>query len=205
MKSNLTPKQKNFLDFIVNFTRRNGYSPSQEEIRQHFDFRSLGHVQHFIIQLRRKGFLEGEIGATRGLGVVLDESPKPAETEVALLGKVAAGKPLESSFNQEFLPVPLTMLKKKGDYFALQVQGDSMIDEGIHDGDYLVLRKQNRAENGQIVVAYIDGGATVKTFYSKSSGVELRPANPKHKILYVEEGQDFRIEGVLSGLLRLYS
>jgi repressor LexA len=197
MNKNLTPKQKKILDFILNYTRRHGFSPTQEEIRRHFDFRSLGHVQHFVVQLKRKGFLQGESGATRGLGGT------SAEGAIPLLGRVAAGRPIESSIHNETVDVPALMMKKKGEYFALEVKGDSMIDEGIFEGDYLVLRKQARAENGQIVVASVDGGATVKRFVPKEEHIELHPANAQHKPLIVSSDQNLHIEGLLCGVIRV--
>jgi repressor LexA len=118
---------------------------------------------------------------------------------------VAAGRPIESSFHQEFFEVPRAMLKKQGDYFALKVEGDSMVDEGIFDGDFLIVKKQVDAENGQIVVAYVEGGATVKKFFNKKNHIELHPANPKYSVMRVEAEKDFRIEGLLCGVLRVFS
>jgi repressor LexA len=192
----ITPKQKKILDFILDFRVQNGFSPSQQEIADQFGYRSLGTVQDFIIRLQGNGYLEKSWNAKRGIKVSTPERALP------LLGKVAAGLPVEVLFHQEQIEVPARMIRKSGEYYALQVKGDSMRDEGILDRDTIVVRKQSTAENGQKVVAIIDNGATIKTYYRSDGRVELKPANENFQTIQVDPSSSFRIEGIFAGLLR---
>ena len=196
----LTPKQKEVLEYITACSRANQYAPSQQEIAKHFGFSSLGTVQHYLNQLESQGYLQKTWNAKRGMKV------KPArhveETSLPLLGRVAAGRPIEAVLSNETIEVPFSLRKGRGDYFALQVKGDSMIEEGILDGDYVIIRKKDDAINGQTVVALIDGEATIKKFYQTKGRIELHPANPAYKPLIVDPSSNFKIEGVLSGVIR---
>ncbi len=198
----LTPKQKEVHDFISGFTAEKGYAPSQQEIARHFGFKSLGTVQNYLVRLERQGLLRKTWNARRGAKVVRAQSATEA-VPLPLLGRVAAGRPIEAIQTMETLEVPSSMLKS-GDHFVLRITGDSMIEDGILDGDYVVIRQQSFATNGQTVVALIRNEATIKRFYRKGGKVELRPANAKYQPLVVEslvEG-DFKIEGVMVGLIR---
>ena len=121
---------------------------------------------------------------------------------IPLLGKVAAGQPIEHRKHQERIEVPLSMLKGAGPYFALQVSGDSMMGEGIWDGDYVVIRQQETANNGDIVVAEIGDEATIKRIYKKKNTIELHSANPKYKPIIVNEHTPLKIAGIYRGLIR---
>src|SRR6056297_1074692 len=156
--SPLTPKQKKVLDFIQTHQEQEGYSPSQQEIARAFGFRSLGTVQNYLVRLEREGVLSRTWNARRGMAVL---RPASAGLELPLAGTVAAGKPIEAVQTPDTLEVPPSMVGG-GEHFVLRVQGDSMIGDGILDGDYVVVRKQQTADNGQTVVALIDGEATVK-------------------------------------------
>ena len=192
----LTPKQKRILEFIAQFTTQNGYAPSQHEMAREFRYKSLGSIQAFLIQLQNKGYLEKSWNARRGIKVRGQGSSLP------LFGKVAAGSPIEHLLHHEFIDVPAKMIKKSGEYYTLQVKGDSMKDEGILDGDYVVIRKQATAENGQKVIAMIDNGATIKTYFKRKDLLELRPANEKFDPILVGSSSQFRIEGIFVGLVR---
>lgn len=192
----LTPKQKQVLDFITNYIRQNDYSPSQQEIAKNFGFRSLGTVQHYLTQLSEQGYLEKSWNARRGV------KPQEAENRIALVGKVAAGAPIEAMIDNESVEVPRSMVSKGGNYFSLIVEGDSMVEDGILDGDFVIVRKQETAHNGQTVVALLDNEATIKRYYRKKGKVELHPANPSYKPIPVKNKQSFRIEGVLIGVIR---
>lgn len=197
--SPLTPKQKRILDFIQEYERQTGCSPSQQEIASAFGFRSLGTVQNYLVRLEREGLLAREWNARRGLRV---QTPAPPGTvELPLAGMVAAGKPIEALETPGNIEVPSSMLGA-GDNFVLQVQGNSMVGDGILDGDYVVVRKQATAENGRTVVALIAGEATVKRFYRKNHHIELHPANPTMQPLLIEDEESFRIEGVVVGVIR---
>ena len=209
-QTHLTPKQKEVLDFIQSFSDEHGYAPSQQEIARHFGFKSLGTVQNYLVRLEKQGILRKTLNARRGAQIV-SPPPKPDTTHgsgtvpLPLLGKVAAGRPIEAVLSGETLDVPASLLKS-GDHFVLRVSGDSMIEDGILNGDYVVIRKQAGASNGQTVVALVGNEATIKRFYRRGSSVELHPANPAYQPLILESltdvGREFKIEGVLVGLIR---
>ncbi len=193
---NLTENQKNVLDFLKNYQERYGFPPTYEVIAKHFGFSGKSSVQHYIDALIAKGYLTKERYLSHGL--VLHEEGNL----IPLLGKVAAGAPLEHIKYNERIEVPLAMLKGPGSYFALQVSGQSMIGEGILDGDYVIIREQEAANNGDIVVAELDYEATIKKFFKKKNRVELHSANPEFKPILVEDGIPFKISGIYLGLIR---
>jgi repressor LexA len=196
--SPLTPKQKKILDFIESFTAREGYAPSQQEIAHAFGYSSLGTVQNYLVRLQREGYLARDWNARRGLRVVRPES---GAVTLPLAGLVAAGKPIEAVENPDTVEVPASMVGP-GENFVLKVRGDSMIGDGILDGDLVLVRKQSRAENGRTVVALIRGEATVKRLYQKDGRIELHPANPAMTPILVEDEESFRVEGVVVGVIR---
>jgi repressor LexA len=195
----ITPKQKQLLDYIRGYQEARGYAPSQKEIAERFGFRSLGTVQNYLVRLERQGFLHKRWNAKRALEVL---GAEPRGLDLPLLGRVAAGKPIEAVAGDDTLEVPPFMVKG-GENFVLRVVGESMIEEGILDGDYVVVRRRPTAENGQTVVALVDGAATVKRYYRRPGGVELHPANPAMAPIEVGEEQNFQIEGVVVGVIRL--
>jgi repressor LexA len=196
----LTPKQQELLNFIQFFQEQRGFAPSQREIAGHFGFRSLGTVQNYLKALEAKGYLAKAKHQSRALRLSEVES---SAISIPLLGRVAAGRPIEAVEQRRTVEVPPALLRG-GDNFALEVRGDSMIDEGIRDGDMVVVRRQQHAENGQIVIAMLDGEATVKKFYWKGGEVELRPANAAMEPIFVNSGQGFQILGLVVGLIRKY-
>ncbi len=222
-RTHLTPKQKRLLDFIGEFLGRNGYAPSQHEIAAHFGYSSLGTVQNFLVRLERGGHLRKEWNGKRAIEIPLREAPAPPnfpmrgsssqairnhEVELPLLGRVAAGRPIEAVETRETIEVPPSMVREgtSGGFFVLQVSGDSMIDDGILDGDYVVIQKQEIADDGETVVALIDNEATIKRLRRRREGgrerVELHPANPNYAPIKVSPDREFRIEGVFAGLIR---
>jgi repressor LexA len=196
--SPLTPKQKNILDFIQAYADREGYPPSQQEIARTFGFRSLGTVQNYLVRLEREGLLSRDWNARRGLRVL---RPKLNALELPLVGTVAAGKPIEAIETPDSIEVPASMVGP-GENFVLRVKGDSMVGDGILDGDFVVVRKQATADSGQTVVALIRGEATVKRLQRKGQRIELHPANPAMAPIVVEDEESFRIEGVVVGVIR---
>ncbi len=201
----LTPKQKQVLDYVLEFQRACGYAPSQQEIANHFGFSSLGTVQHYLKELGGLGYLQKEPNARRGLSASAQGTRELGQTSVLLplLGRVAAGRPIEALISQEFVEVPRSLLRKSGEHFVLEVRGDSMIGDGILEGDQVIIRKQTRAENGETVVALLGGSeATIKRYYQRHGQVELHSANPAYVPIQVDGSREFRIEGVLSGLIR---
>lgn len=196
--SPLTPKQKQVLDFIRSFQERHGYAPSQREIADALGVRSLGTVQNYLVRLERQGIVTKQMQATRGVQI---NRPAPASIELPLAGIVAAGKPIEPIETPDSIEVPASMVGP-GENFVLRVRGDSMVGDGILDGDYVIVRKQATAESGQTVVALLRGEATVKRLLRKGRRVELHPANPAMNPIIVDDEESFRIEGVVVGVIR---
>ena len=196
----LTKQQTRVYSYLETYLRRKGRPPSYQEIQDYFGFRSLNSVVKHLKQLERKGYLESPWGNQKRAFRLL-----PLRTTAAtipFLGRVAAGAPIEAVDIPEAVEVPESLLAG-GNNFALQVQGESMIDEGIRDGDVLIIRKQDHADNGQTVVAQIEGEATIKKFYQRDGRVELRPANEELKPLVVP-AEKVEIIGVVVGLVRHY-
>lgn len=215
MVAAITPKQKKVLAFIEQYEAENGFPPSQKEIARHFNFKSLGTVQNYLVRLERNGFLKKVWNAKRSIQTI---SPQPTlpyasgTVPLPLLGKVAAGRPIEAVETPDTLEVPSSMIKR-GEHFVLKVQGDSMIEDGILDGDYVVVQKRLTANNGETVVALIHNEATIKRFVRRTSGrVELHPANPAYAPIVLEslvtgedaQPEDFTIAGVMVGLIRQF-
>jgi len=194
----LTPKQKQILDFIEDYLAAEGCPPSQQEIARAFGFRSLGTVQNYLVRLEREGMLARQWNARRGLRPL---RPRSVATELPLAGIVAAGRPIEAVETPDSIEVPSSMVGA-GENFVLRVQGDSMIGDGILDGDFVVVRKQRDAASGQTVVALINHEATVKRLVRRNGRIELHPANPAMTPILVENNESFRIEGVVVGVIR---
>jgi repressor LexA len=198
----LTEKQKAFLEYIFRYMEDWGRSPSFEEICSHFGFTSYNTVTTYLKTLEHKGYirLPRKKNQKRAIEVI-----SPVETrrfEFPLLGRVAAGKPIEAVEDKDAIEVPSSMIGQ-GDHFILQVRGDSMKEDGILDGDFIVVRKQPTAENGETVVALINNEATIKKYYKRENDVELRPAHTDMESIIVKEG-DLRIEGRIVGVMRRY-
>jgi repressor LexA len=200
----LTHRQKEVHAFLKDYIQRHRVAPTYEEIRRHFGFRSYNAVFKHLKQLEARGYLTSP-GKNRKQAFSLKEPVQASmsTSQLPLLGRVAAGEPIEALEDRDTVEVPESFLGT-GEHFALRVRGDSMVEDGIHDGDIILLRKQEDAENGQTVVALIDGEATVKRFYRRGPAVlELHPANAGMKPLVVE-AKRVRIQGVVVGLIRRY-
>ena len=204
MNKPLSPKLKRFLDFIQRFTLIHDQSPSYEEIMASLGFESLGTVNWYVKTLEEEGHLSRIKGPNgkRALTLSHKEHATTTTARLPLLGLIAAGEPIEALENPEMVDVPPSLLHP--DHYVLQVKGDSMIDEQIHDGDFIVARKAKTARSGQIVVALINGEATLKCYVPKSNGVELHPRNPDFPVIKVNSQDDFHINGVLLYSFRNY-
>ena len=201
--SHLTKKQEEVLLFIRDYYEEEGRSPSYSDIQHHFGLKSKSSVQDYIGYLKKAGFLQKSVGS-RSIELVTTEEEAPM-VSIPLLGSVAAGRPLDvqrDGGENEFIAVPQSMLGG-GRCYALSVKGKSMIDDGIMEGDLIVVKHQSTARNGETVVALIDGAATVKRYYRKKGVVELHPANEKMGPFFVRGGP-FEIQGIVVGLLRHY-
>ena len=198
----LTERQKEIYEFIKGYIARKGEAPTYQEIGKALRLRSTNAVAKHLRKLEEKGYVRSPWG-NRKRALSLVEHGTPSFT-LPLLGTVAEGKPIEPIEGTEKIEVPQSLLST-GENFALRVRGDSMIDDGIRDGDVVIVKRQATAESGQTVVALVNGEATVKRFYRKGGRVELRPANPALKPLLLDAGAGaLEIRGVVIGLIRKF-
>ncbi len=197
----LTRRQKDILAFIESFLETHGYSPALEEIARHFGIASLNGVYKHLRVLEERGFISRLSNRARSIRLV-----KLAETNmraVPLLGRIAAGQPIEAVEDREEIPVPESLLTR-GNNYVLRVEGDSMIDEQIRDGDLIIVEQRSLARDGETVVALIDGErATLKKLYRDGDRVRLQPANSDLPPIYVDP-ERLRLQGVVVGLMRRY-
>jgi len=198
----LTKRQREILDYLNAFIERHGYAPSLEEVGRQFGLSSLATVHKHLSNLQEKGFIRRAWNRSRSVEIV------PAKTggrsvELALLGYVAAGMPIEAISGNETISVPEDFVGKR-DTYVLRVRGDSMIDEQIRDGDYVIVEDRKAAENGETVVALLSGSdVTLKKFYRENGHVRLQPANPSMRALVVH-ADEVQVQGVVIGVMRKY-
>jgi repressor LexA len=197
----LTKRQKEILTFIKDYRESFGYAPTFQEIASHFKFSSKGTVYKHIKNLMEKGFIHHEWNRNRAI-VVKEE--KPFMTELPLLGYVQAGQPIEAVTQKDSISVPPDMLRS-GLHYVLQVKGDSMIDEQIRDGDFVIVQERPVADNGDVVIALVDGTeVTVKKFYRENGYIRLQPSNPNMEPIILNS-ERVTIQGVVVGILRKFS
>jgi repressor LexA len=198
----LTRRQREIYDFIRQFVTEKGYSPSLEEIGEAFGLSSVATVHKHVSHLVEKGMLKKAWNRSRSVEPV-DEAAAGAFS-LPLAGVVAAGAPIEAIEDHETIEVPRDLVPSRGESFVLRVRGESMIDEQIRDGDYVVVESRSEARNGETVVALIGGeDATLKRFYRTGATVRLEPANVTMSPIVVPADQ-VEIRGVVCGLLRRY-
>ena len=200
----LTKRQKEILSHIQHFIDKNGYAPSFEEIAEAFGYSSLATVHEHISNLERKGYIRKAYNESRSIELIQKKETLGA-VEIPLLGLVPAGIPTEAIEQKETIMVPHYMIRNEAETFALKVEGQSMIEEQILDGDYVVVNAQNTSHDGQTVIALIDGdSATVKKFYREADGrIRLQPANPEMEPI-IEEPENVQIQGIVVGVIRNY-
>ncbi|MEE9403305.1 MAG: transcriptional repressor LexA [Algisphaera sp.] len=207
---NLTPKQLKILNRIRETRLTRGYSPTMQELADELGVSKVTVFEH-VEALIKKGALKRQANKARSLEVSdnLDLPDERANTKLPLVGTIAAGSPIEAVETREHLDLAELFAPTKGstggNTFVLKVRGDSMIDEQIQDGDYVVCEKRNAARNGQTVVALLDTGeATLKKMYKERDGrIRLQPANDKYEPLYCQP-QELQIQGVCIGVVRTY-
>jgi len=199
----LTPKQKSVLTFIRCFFANWGYAPTIAEICSGLGLSSTATVHKHLRILVDKGYLEAFPRKSRGLMVKPEQVSSSGGVDVPLLGRVAAGHPIEISEVPETITLPESMIGR-GETFVLQVKGESMIDEAIKDGDLVIVEKRETARNGEMVIACIDNDeVTLKRIYREGNRVRLQPSNPVMPPIIVV-GQDVTIKGVVIGIMRKY-
>lgn len=204
----ITAKQRRVYEFIRGYIDSNEQSPTIAEIGRYFQISSSASVHGILLALEREGLIKRRPNVSRGIDLV---KPSPngdddrSESEIPLRGTVAAGQPIEAVLTDDTISVPAYMLGR-GTTFALRVRGDSMIEENIQDGDFIIVTWRQTAENGQTVVALIDDTyATVKKFYSEPDFIRLQPANPQYKPMLIKTPERIQIQGVVTGLIRKYA
>lgn len=202
MAATLTKRQKQMVDYLENFIEEHGYAPTLAEVGQYFGLSSLATVHKHLSNLEGKGYIRRNHNHSRALEIS-GKAEGPGAREIALLGQVAAGLPIEAVEGPDTITVPEEFVRRDST-FCLRVKGQSMIDEGIRDGDYIIVESRDDANQGETVVALVEGEATVKKYFRESDGrVRLQPANSTMDPIFVDDGS-LQIRGVVVGLMRHY-
>jgi repressor LexA len=198
----LTRRQKEILEFVTEFIEREGYSPSMEEIAKHFHFASLNAVFKHLEAIEARGYLHRD--ANRARSIEVKKVDAPTAQVLPLFGYIAAGRPIEAVTVADSLTVPTDLLPGRGPHYVLRVQGESMIEEHIADGDYVVIDSGVEAGNGDTVVALVDQeNVTLKKLYREGAQVRLQPANAVLAPI-VLDGSRVQVQGVVVAVMRKY-
>lgn len=203
----VTERQRDILNFIREFQRQRGVAPTHREICDHFGFSSYGTVYKHLSLLQKKGLIRRDWNQKRGVEVVDEPEPRPKADasntrELPLFGYIAAGRPLEVEVSDETISVP-EHLTSRGENYVLKVRGDSMVDDGILDGDLVIIARRERADNGEMVVANVNGEVTLKRIYREGERVRLQPANSMMSPIYAA-AREVAVQGVVVGLMRRF-
>jgi repressor LexA len=204
----LTERQRDILNFIRDFQKDRGIAPTHREICDHFGFSSYGTVYKHLSLLEKKGLIRRDWNQKRGVELV--EKPEASREsaassnvrELPLFGYIAAGRPLEVDISDETITVP-QHLTTRGENYVLKVRGDSMVEDGIFDGDLVVIVRRLEALNGEMVVANVNGEVTLKRLYREGERVRLQPANSMMHPIYAY-ARDVAVQGVVVGLMRRF-
>jgi repressor LexA len=201
----LTERQKEILEFIHQFRREKGIAPTHREICERFGFSSYGTAYKHLKLLQEKGYLRRDWNQKRGIEL-LRAIPGGEVTarQIPFYGRIAAGRPIEAVAGNERVAVPENLLAgKEGEHYVLRVVGESMIEEGIQDGDFVIVLRREVAQPGEMVVALVGDDATLKRFYPEGKVVRLQPANPNMQPIRVP-ARDVRVQGIVVGLMRKF-
>lgn len=211
----LPPRQKEVLRLIVALTEEHGYPPTLAELAQAMGLRNRMTVHQHVVALKKKQLVHWEPGLNRSLTVIGEASqgqrdstsqdePQSNRKGVPLAGTIAAGRPIDAVETDEYLEIESSYADSG--CFALKIKGDSMIEDGIHDGDFVIVKPQPSPRNGEIVVAVLgDGTATLKRIYKEKGGFRLQPANSEMKPIILDRSEDLQVQGVVVGLFRKFS
>jgi len=198
----LTKRQKQMVDYLEGYINDHGYAPTLAEVGEYFGLSSLATVHKHLRNLEHKGFIKRQANHSRALEVS-GPARRAGSPRIELLGQVAAGVPIEAIENRETISVPEEFVRRENT-FCLRVKGDSMIEDGIRDGDYIIVEGRDTADAGETVVALVGNEATVKKFYRESDGrIRLQPANSAMQPIMVDAAE-LAIRGVVVGLMRRY-
>jgi len=212
----LTERQRDILNFIREFQRERGVAPTHREICDRFGFSSYGTVYKHLSLLEKKGLIRRDWNQKRGVELVEEGTTQPAQPaaggtvagtvqgvrELPLFGYIAAGRPLDVEVSEEMIAVP-EHLTSRGENYVLKVRGDSMVDDGILDGDLVIIARRERAENGEMVVANVHGEVTLKRLYREGERVRLQPANSYMNPIFAP-ARDVSVQGIVIGLMRRF-
>jgi len=209
----LTERQRDILNFIRDFQKERGVAPTHREICDHFGFSSYGTVYKHLSLLEKKGLIRRDWNQKRGVELVEEKDERKERTEarrderssareLPLFGYIAAGRPLDVDVSDELITVP-EHLTTRGENYVLKVRGDSMVDDGIFDGDLVIIARRERADNGEMVVANVNGEVTLKRLYREGEKVRLQPANSMMSPIYAA-ARDVAVQGVVVGLMRRF-
>ncbi|MBL7135066.1 MAG: transcriptional repressor LexA [Candidatus Marinimicrobia bacterium] len=198
----LTKRQREILDFLKIYISKHGYSPTFQEIAKQFNFSSKGTVYKHLLNLKEKGFITKSWNKSRSIELTSDIA-EMAIVQLPLLGYVKAGQPIEAITEYNTMAVPSDLVRK-GRHYVLMVKGDSMIEEHIRDGDFVIVKEQQAAENGEVVIALVGGTeVTIKKFYRENGSVRLQPANADLEPLILPE-ESVAVQGIVVGILRKF-
>jgi repressor LexA len=205
----LTERQRDILNFIREFQKDRGVAPTHREICDRFGFSSYGTVYKHLSLLEKKGLIRRDWNQKRGVELV-EKEETPAEAgasssnvrELPLFGYIAAGRPLEVDLSDETIAVP-QHLTTRGENYVLKVRGDSMVEDGILDGDLVIIARREEASNGEMVVANVNGEVTLKRLYREGARVRLQPANSMMHPIYAA-ARDVAVQGIVVGLMRRF-
>ncbi len=199
----LTKRQKQMVDYLESYISQNGYAPTLAEVGEYFGLSSLATVHKHLRNLEQKGFIRRQHNHSRALEMSQVDGKGGGAHRIVLAGQVAAGTPIEAIEASETISVPEEFIRRE-ETFCLRVKGDSMIEDGIRDGDYIIVESRDSADNGETVVALVGNEATVKKLYRESDGrVRLQPANAAMQPIMVDPAE-LAIRGVVVGLMRHY-
>lgn len=202
MSPSLTKRQRQILDYITEFVEDKGYAPSLREIGEHFDLSSPATIHTHVENLKKKGFLKTSFNEARSIELVNSEVVWSQAVELPLLGLITAGEPIEAVEDNETIAVPVDFVRDEANSYVLKVKGESMIEEGILSGDYVIVERNPSPRNGDVVVALLNNAyATLKKFYRESNRIRLQPANSSMKPIY---SADPLIQGVVKGVIRKF-
>jgi len=194
----LNQRAHEILEFVQRFSRERGFPPTIREIGDAFGITSTNGVRYYLNMLEKSGHLKRSGRISRGIETLAAQRP----AGIPILGRVAAGQPVFADESDEGRLHPTEMFGDPESLFALRVKGDSMVDAGIVEGDYVIVRRQETASAGEIVVALIEDEATVKRYQPGRGRIELVAENPRYEPIVVEQGAEFRILGIVKGVLR---
>ena len=196
-----SPKKQKFIDYIRGFMSKNNRPPTFVEIMDGLGFKSLGTVNWYVVELEKDGLIKRIKGNNGKRALSLLE--KNISNKLPMLGLVAAGMPIEVFDNIEYIDVPSKYIDNEN--YVLKVDGDSMKNDGIFDGDFIIVKKINIAQPGDTVVAIVNGEATLKRYYIGLNGVELHPRNDNFNVIYLSPDDDLHIQGQVLGVFREYN